>query len=344
MKNIYAFKAENTEKSASGGAFPCIAAAFFKAHPGGAVYGVRYNSEMMPVYDRAVTEEQIAPFCGSKYARADSNDLLNKVKTDLLNGMFVLVSGVPCQIASLKKQLSAQGCLSERLLTVDLVCHGTPKAALWKDYLEHFSKKYNGSVIEYNFRLKEPNGKNSVCATLSDGRVIKNVAYMKYYAYLFEKNLSIPLGCFECPFRSKEMSRPADITVGDFWGVEYCFSLEKEKQHHFSLVFPNTSAGEKYVCVLQEESTRNPNQQMLETRNDNWLLYNKHLTNPNLRPRNYYSFWEEYNDRGFEYAFVKYGKPPVKYRMKRGLIAIMNVFNLKPIVLKLIRTLRGKRI
>ncbi len=344
MKNVYAFKAGNAEKSSSGAAFPNIAEAFFKLHPDGAVYGVRYNSEMMPVYDRAVNMAQISPFRGSKYSRADNIELLNKVKTDLLNGIFVLVTGVPCQIFSLKKQLSTQGCLSERLLTVDLVCHGTPKAALWKDYLECFSKKYDGSVIDYNFRLKEPNGKNSVCATLSDGRVIKNVAYMKYYAYLFEKNLSIPQGCFECPFRNKELSRPSDITVGDFWGAEYCLSLKKGNRHHFSLVIPNTSAGEEYICVLQEECRRNPNQQMLKAKNEKWLLYNKHLANPNLRPPNYDSFWADYNAKGFEYAFIKYGKPPVKYRIKRGLIAVMNMFNLKPIVLKLIRILRGKRI
>lgn len=343
MKNVYAFKSENAAKSASGGAFPNIVAAFFKAHPDGVVYGVQYNSEMIPVYERAATMAEIAPFCGSKYSRADNNDLFNKVKTDLQNGVYVLVSGVPCQIHSLKKQLLAHNCPSERLLTVDLVCHGTPKATFWKHYLEYFSKKYAGQVVDYNFRVKEPNGKNSVCAMLSDGRVIKNVACMKYYAYLFEKNLSISQGCFECPFRSKELLRPADITIGDFWGAEYCFSLEKGNRHHFSLVIPNTSAGEAYVSVLQEESRRNPGQQMLEAKNEEWLLYNKHLTNPNLRPQNYDCFWADYNDKGFEHAFVKYGKPPVKYRIKRGMIAVKNLFNLKPIVLKMTKILGGKR-
>lgn len=342
-KNVFAFKDRDIKGSSSGGAFPSIVHLFFDKYENAVVYGVKYDANMTPVFDRATSEEETVVFRGSKYAKADIKGLLENVSYDLKKGNNVLVSGTPCQIFALKQYLNRQNTSVDNLLTIDLVCHGTPKRKLWEGLVELLETKYESSVVGYNFRVKKRNGGNSVCAILADGRTISDIDSMKYYAMLFEKNLCLPLGCFNCQFRNKELERPSDITIGDFWGAEYCFSLPADNRYDYSLILPNSSSGKGYVQELQRESEVNDNRFIHKAQNDDWLLYNTHLTEPNKKPSNYNEFWNDYEKLEFETTLVKYGKPSKQYQIRRFLICAMNKLNLKPIVLKARKIIGGRK-
>ena len=52
-------------------------------------------------------------------------DCYKQVKTDLANGTTVLFSGTGCQVNGLKAFLGEMA-NTEKLLTMDIVCHGVP--------------------------------------------------------------------------------------------------------------------------------------------------------------------------------------------------------------------------
>ena len=59
----------------------------------------------------------------SKYVQSYMGNVYSKIKERLEQEIDVLFVGTPCQVAGLKKYLGRQ---YDRLLTVDLVCHGVP--------------------------------------------------------------------------------------------------------------------------------------------------------------------------------------------------------------------------
>lgn len=56
-----------------------------------------------------------------------------KIKQFLSQGRKVLFVGTPCQVAGLQTFLKHS---YDNLLLVDVICHGVPSPAVWKNYLE----------------------------------------------------------------------------------------------------------------------------------------------------------------------------------------------------------------
>ena len=59
--------------------------------------------------------------------------------------------GTPCQVYGLKSYLRKE---YDNLVTVDLVCHGTPSPKLWKKYLDEQKDKYHSEIDDIVFRNK----------------------------------------------------------------------------------------------------------------------------------------------------------------------------------------------
>ena len=52
----------------------------------------------------------------------------------------MLYTGTPCQIAGLRSFLSKKS-YSGRLVTCDLICHGTPSNRLFREYIAFLERK-----------------------------------------------------------------------------------------------------------------------------------------------------------------------------------------------------------
>ena len=259
---------EDFSNSASGGAFYSIARSVI--HSGGVVYGAAYESRDngLHVCHRRVDDiADLYSLQGSKYVQSSTVDIFRKVRTDLKEGLTVLFSGTPCQIAGLHGFLGAAW---PNLITVDLVCHGVPSEKMFCSYVKNLEKHYNRRLINLVFRCKRYGWGHSLLLLLLrpfgctddslDQEKLIHVKDSSYYG-LFLKLKVMRDSCYRCPFAGPH--RPGDLTVGDFWGVEQnrpdlissgAFNLE----FGISCVLSNTSHGLEHYNGMEGVSNPKP--------------------------------------------------------------------------------------
>lgn len=250
-------------KCASGGAFSAFAKYILEQN--GIVYGVIWNNDIVAIHSRAENIEQLGKMYSSKYVQANTLDTFQQVKKDLKEEKLVLYSGTPCQIAGLKSYLKKD---YENLITVDLVCHGVPSPLIFEKYKQEFlQNKPNEQLININFRSKLIgwNSSHTITDIYTNIKLysLKKINYMKAFLY----NAAINTSCLDCQFN--KIPRIADLTIGDFWGVdEYDSSLNDKKGT--SIILINNEKGQNLLnkiktnCKIQEVSLevaikRNPN-------------------------------------------------------------------------------------
>ena len=247
-------------KSASGGAFAVIAKEVISQ--GGVVYGVIYDDEMKVCHSRTETIDGLEKMYSSKYVQSNTKNTLKQAKEDLEKGKTVLFSGTPCQIAGLKSFLRKD---YQNLLTIDLVCHGSQSPLFFEKYKEEFMKnKKNEKLLNVNFRSKKsPWGSGYFTTTTTT----KGIYHKANDYYTSAMDLSLNKCCLGCQFTG--IPRVADISIGDFWGVdEYNEKLNNHKG--LSIVLVNNKKGEecfekiKDKCATKEvplevATKRNPN-------------------------------------------------------------------------------------
>jgi len=79
-----------------------------------------------------------------------------KVKELLLKKKWVLFSGTPCQVAGLKSYLMKE---YDTLLTIEIICHGTPSPSIFDKYIKEIESKYKSKITNINFRNNQQVGK-----------------------------------------------------------------------------------------------------------------------------------------------------------------------------------------
>lgn len=264
---VYAAKNRNEEvrrQSSSGGVFTALAEEIL--NESGVVFGVRFDKNWEVVHDYTETVEGLSAFRGSKYVQSQIGDNFKKAERFLKMGRKVLFSGTPCQIAGLRRFLKKE---YGNLLTVDFICHGVPSPGVWREYLKEETARQCGgknSVLSHpiinsrdaliesiSFRDKRLGWKKcSFALTLSvpDGHGAKNAVLLSeplnknIFLRGFLSDLYLRPSCYVCP--AKSFKSGSDITIGDFWGVQYVMP-EIDDDKGVSVVMVNTSDGENYL-------------------------------------------------------------------------------------------------
>ena len=203
------------DNSASGGAFYALAKAFLEM--GGVVFGCAFDESLMPKHIQINDASELYKLQGSKYVQSDM-DCHEEILGCLKSGKKVLFSGTPCQVAAIKSFVPVK---FDELFTIEIVCHGVPNRALWKDYVDLLEKKHNGKVKKFIFRAKD--AKKRFCYKYSVLKKDKETEYifpsvLSYYYYHFLKGNTYRRSCYYCPFA--QPSRQADITICDYWGYQ----------------------------------------------------------------------------------------------------------------------------
>lgn len=140
--------------SSSGGAFPVLAEYIVKN--GGIVYGAAFSEDFFSVCHIRITDKNdLHLIYGSKYVQSDTGNTYDQAKNDLEQGKMVLFSGTPCQIAGLKSFLKRD---YEKLICVEIICHGVPSPLIWRRYLSYISNKISATVRKVIFREKSMRG------------------------------------------------------------------------------------------------------------------------------------------------------------------------------------------
>ena len=133
--------------SSSGGAFTALSELIL--NDGGIIFGAGFDEKWRVVHTAAENLDELENLRGSKYVQSEIGDVYKRVKVELKKDRPVLFSGTPCQCAGLKSFLGKD---YDNLLTVDVICHGTPSPMLWEKYLEHHAQSHD--IAHVNFRSK----------------------------------------------------------------------------------------------------------------------------------------------------------------------------------------------
>lgn len=233
-------------KSSSGGAFTSLA--MFVLEKQGAVYGAAFNEEMVVEHKRVTHLNELDSLRGSKYVKSSIKNSFKLVKNDLDNGMYVLFSGTPCQIAAIRAYLRKD---YDKLYCVDLVCHGTPTPIALKKYQEYIEELNHSKLKEMKFRMKKDSEKSYFYALFENGKEIIEsfTPETNKYAKVFYSNIALSPACTDCQFNN--LNRPGDVTIGDFWGIEKSGSIQKNHLGN-SLLIVNTQKGKELLENINE--------------------------------------------------------------------------------------------
>ena len=272
--------------------------------------GAVLDNSLTVTHKMAETREHRDAMRGSKYVQSELGEIFKGIEENINKGRLVLFSGTPCQVAGLNAYLDVTS--HPKLITMDLVCHGTPSHLLFHEFIAYNEKKRGRRVINYIWRSKVKGGHmHTEEISFKDG-------YKDYESFLsqinkrvFYSHLTIRPSCYNCHFAKSE--RVADITLADYWGIEK-FIPEFCDGEGISLVLVNSAKGE---ALLQES------EKFLELRESNLedcRQRNSHLNKPTPYPPGREKFWEDYFSCGYEYVLKKYFGYTLFGRLKNSLL------------------------
>lgn len=295
--------------SRSGGIFTALTDVVLEQS--GVIYGCGLTDSFDACHFRTETSVGRDRMRGSKYVQSSMKGIYKQVIQDLKNDRIVLFSGTSCQVQAMRQATSIS--LQEKLILVDVVCHGVPSPKIWREYLHLMEVKYDGKVTGVDFRNKKTYGwKEHVETVEIDGKPYDS----KNYTNMFYNHVSIRPSCFECPYKS--VSRPGDITIADFWGINNV-AEEFDDDKGVSLVLVNNKKGENFF----EKTKNNIIFKQVEIEKCMQPPFRGNYIIPSCRKK----FWKLYFSKGLEVAVEIYGtrqKETVQDKVLRKIIKIKN--------------------
>lgn len=244
-------------KSSSGGIFYLLAEKTIAN--GGVVFGARFDEQWQVVIDYAEDMKGVEAFMGSKYVQARIGTAYLDAKRFLIEGRKVLFSGTPCQIAGLHQFLKQS---YDNLLSVDLICHGTPSPKVWGMYLDEVVTAGRNAISDIQFRNKRDGWKRfnfSMTYNQEDNSIsLCSNHQQNHYMRAFLHNMILRPSCYNC--QAKCGRSHSDITIADFWGVNIEIP-EMDDDKGTGLVLINTEKG----FSAMEWNTTNHKQTTAET-------------------------------------------------------------------------------
>lgn len=237
---------EEVSSSTSGGVASVLARQVIRE--GGVVFGAAFNPFPKVEHVCVDTEEEIVRLKGSKYVESDITKALPLVKAHLAAGRRVLFVGLPCHVAALYGYLGGS---HERLVTVDLVCHGKPPQKLFTQWVKTLQREVGGTISDYKFRNKcncawndTATHDHSYCR--SDGCHGTVSHQSNWYGRYFLGGATFRECCYHCRFA--RLPRVADITLADFWGAERDPRFMRFVQTGLSLVSVQSGTGRWFLA------------------------------------------------------------------------------------------------
>lgn len=276
-KKIYAaynLNHEQHQKSASGGIFSAFANYFYSID-NGLVCASCFDENLHLGFVLSSDKEDLKKLRGSKYVQSEIGSTYKAIRKQLNEGKEVFFLGTPCQVAGLRGYLGKE---HENLFTIDLVCHGVPSPALFKEYLESIGVSSKEEYDNYFFRSQQ-DSVYFLSSYQKKGETPTKVPVAKHsYISAYLKGWIHRESCYNCPFTGKH--RQGDVTICDFWGILYgIVPFGKSRKHGISMVMTNTTKGERIFSKIKEQLY------IEEKTYDEALIENHNLVHPDQRPK-----------------------------------------------------------
>lgn len=285
-------------QSRSGGFFAAAAATVLRQ--GGIVYGAAFREDLTVAHRRIDNLSDISLLQGSKYVQSDLVDSYFLVATDLQSDRTVLFSGTPCQTDGLLSYLTQAHITIDNLILMDIICHGVPSPLVYSDYCDFLETSVPGKLLSFQFRDKSQGWRSSQESAEMQVGDYQQKILRNDYAILFNQNNLLRPACYDCKYAT--CARTADITIGDFWGIEKQIP-EFDDNQGVSIVMVRTDKGKRLFEMAREQLIA------IEVQKDQYEQPN--LLHPTPKSETYKEFWQEYQTTGFNGVLKVYveGKP-----------------------------------
>lgn len=205
---VWSLDASSRSSSASGGA----ATEFYKVALAGNYWicGVEYLNDFHVVHTLSKQLSSVQNYRQSKYVYSECEEIYGAVQQKLKKNEKVLFISLPCKVAGL---LSFLGKAYDNLLTVDIVCHGTPPHQQLAEHIKSIDPMKRAKKLRFRFE-------NEFVFRLSsdeDGIIYHNAGRQDMYLAAFLEGLNYRPACYSCSYA--QAKRIADLTICDFWGL-----------------------------------------------------------------------------------------------------------------------------
>ncbi len=295
---------DKTERqlSTSGGAFYAIAQ--WIINQGGVVYGAAFDENLQLHHIGVETKESLQILRGSKYLQSNLGSIFKDVERNLKAGRWCYFTGTGCQVAGLKAYLRKD---YPTLVTSDLVCHGVPSQKLFNEHISYMENKYKDKVVSYQFRDYKKGGGCEICGFANRKPVIKPSYVLSPYLYSFMYGFTYRYSCYECRFA--HVPRQGDITLADFWGIQYYYP-DFDRSNGVSLLLLNTLKGKKMwekikdVCIFAFSNV------------DDASKYNGNLVCTSVKPSLRDNIYQKIDQKGYSYIVKTDFRVPHYFKLK----------------------------
>ena len=296
------------EESSSGGVFGVIAEEVISR--GGVVFGAEFAENFSVRHGWEENISALGKLRRSKYVQSSIGTVYSECKQFLDRGRLVLFSGTPCQISGLKAYLRKD---YSNLITVEVICHGVPSSELWQRYIAFREKKSASKTIKTTFRQKDDGWMlSSLSFIFTDGSEYKQVNAKDMYMQLFLRDNALRESCYRCAFRGDRHN--ADLTLGDFWGVDkICPELYDDKGT--SLVVIQTEKGQRMLDSCKKLKRQ-------ETDFSLALKFNPSYYRSMKRNKMRDLFFKEFEKHDIVYLYKKFGRAPFRIRFANCVVVI----------------------
>lgn len=278
--------------SRSGAAF--MALADFVLEQNGVVFGAEFADPKTVIHKSENTKDGVNKFKGSKYVQSDMGDCVAECAEYLKDGKVVLFSGTPCQVHGLLSFLNNKRISKDKLITVDIVCHGVPSRKLWREYVAETERRHKVDIVSVNFRNKELFGwkDHKESFVFSDATTTTTWTTSFYNHVMFRES------CYACPYATPH--RNSDITIADYWGIENN-APEFDDDKGVNLLLIHTSKGHQVFEAIKEN--------LLYRQTELSTSMQPNLQAPSKKGQEFNRFWMDYGRLSSRRFFEKYFFP-----------------------------------
>ena len=320
MTKAYAAISKNEPirlESSSGGFFSVLSEWVFEHD--GIVFGAAYAEDFSVVHCAATNMEDMRKLRTSKYSQSVIGDTFQQVRKFLREDKYVLFSGTPCQVAGLQSYLKKP---YERLILVDMICHGVPSPRVWENYLTYRKNKDApfSEIRAINLRDKKTGWPDySILFEYMDGTIYSLKGNQDPFLRGFLHDFYLRPSCYECSF--KGIARQSDFTLADYWGIERQFP-EYYDGKGTSLLFLHS---QKATNIWQEVES---GLFYKEVNPEDAIKENPSAIRATQKPNNRSEFWQLYPDKDFDDLIEELIPKPVAPKcvlIKRGISKIKRI-------------------
>ncbi len=246
--------AEERRTSASGG----IAAEIYKlaAQKGMLIVGAECKPDFSVELSLTDDIKRLKAFKNSKYVFSTAYGLYPQLREALKTEKHIVVIGLPCQIAAVKKLFKN----NDKLTLIDVVCHGVTPVSYLRQHIAGLENKMNEKAKNLSFRTPELGTSKYVFSLYNNqGKRFysKRTADGDTYQYGYHRMVAYRENCYHCLYARGE--RISDITLSDYKGLGKLAPCDYDEQE-VSSVLVNTDKGQRLIdelrknkCIVSEE-------------------------------------------------------------------------------------------